>query len=177
MIHVEPDLGVWKEYAYEQSSHPGILSYLNTKPDSFCRIETTVDGKLFATPRGWEDLSRLIEVYEKIDKPVDREVIGQYIQFPKIAKDFANYLELYYKYQDDYQIEEILSGTIRESLCNRLKRAPFDEKLSVSGLILSRLNQGFKEVIRNGERTELLLGELQKLKGGEPCLLYTSRCV
>lgn len=168
MIHVEPDLGVWKEYAYEQSIHPAILSYLNTKPDSFCRIETTVDGKLFATPRGWEDLSRLIEVYEKIDKPVDREVIGQYIQFPKIAKDFANYLELYYKYQDDYQIEEILSGTIRESLCNRLKRAPFDEKLSVIGLILSRLNQGFKEVIRNGERTELLLGELQKLKGGEP---------
>ena len=164
LIDVEPDLGVWREYAYEQSVHPAILAYLNTKPDFFCRIETTVDGKLFATPRGWEDLSRLIEVYEKTGKSVNRELIGQYIQFPKIAKDFANYLELYYKYQDDYQIDEILSGTIRESLCNRLKRAPFDEKLSVIGLILSGLNQRFKEVAMAGERTELLFGELQKLR-------------
>lgn len=167
MIHVEADFGVWKEYAYAQSIHPAILAYLNTRPESFCRIETTVDGKMFATPRGWEDLSRLIEVYEKMGKSVDREVIGQYIQLPKVAKDFANYLELYYKYQDDYQIDEILSGTIREKLCNLLKRAPFDEKLSVIGLLLSRLNRGFKEAVTAGERTELLFEELKKLRDGE----------
>ena len=121
MIHVEPDYEVWKQYAYEQSIHPAIISYLNARPESFCRIETTVDGRLFATPRGWEDLSRFIEVYEKLGKKADREVIGQYLQYPKIAKDFSNYLELYYKYQDDYQIDEILTGSIRENLCNKLK--------------------------------------------------------
>ena len=123
MIHVEPDYEVWKQYAYEQSIHPAIISYLNARPESFCRIETTVDGRLFATPRGWEDLSRFIEVYEKLGKKADREVIGQYLQYPKIAKDFSNYLELYYKYQDDYQIDEILAGSIRENLCNKLKHA------------------------------------------------------
>ena len=74
-------------------------------------------------------------------------MIGQYLQYPKIAKDFSNYLELYYKYQDDYQIDEILTGSIRVNLCNKLKHAQFDEKLSVIGLLLSKLNSGFKQVV------------------------------
>ena len=104
-IDVEPDLGVWKEYAYKENIHPAIISYLGIKGQYFCHIETTVDGKMFATPRGWEDLSQLILVYEKLGKKADRNVISQYIQHPRIAKDFANYLELYYKYQDEYQVE------------------------------------------------------------------------
>ena len=54
-IDVEPDLAVWKEYAYAENIHPAIISYLSIKGQNFCQIETTVDGKLFATPRGWED--------------------------------------------------------------------------------------------------------------------------
>lgn len=50
-IDVEPDLAVWKEYAYAENIHPAIISYLSIKGQNFCRIETTVDGKLFATPR------------------------------------------------------------------------------------------------------------------------------
>ncbi len=113
-IDVEPDLAVWKEYAYAENIHPAIISYLSIKGQNFCQIETTVDGKLFATPRGWEDLSQLILVYESLGKRADRDVISQYIQHPRIAKDFANYLELYYKYQNEYQVDEILQGTIRE---------------------------------------------------------------
>lgn len=163
LIHVEPDFEVWKAYAYEQAIHPAVISYLNARTEYFCRIETTVDGKFFATPRGWEDLSKFIEVYERLGKKADRDVVGEYIQFPKIAKDFTNYLEIYYKYRDDYQIDEILSGTIRESLCNRLKRAPFDEKLNVISLLLSRLGQNFRGVSNQGEKTELLMGELKKI--------------
>lgn len=88
-IDVEPDLAVWKEYAYAENIHPAIISYLSIKGQNFCRIETTVDGKLFATPRGWEDLSQLILVYESLEKRADRDVISQYIQHPRIAKDFA----------------------------------------------------------------------------------------
>ncbi len=130
-IDVEPDLAVWKEYAYAENIHPAIISYLSIKGQNFCRIETTVDGKLFATPRGWEDLSQLLLVYESLEKRADRDVISQYIQHPRIAKDFANYLELYYKYQNEYQVDEILQGTIREALCDRVARAPL---MSVSAL-------------------------------------------
>ncbi len=111
-IEVEPDYEAWKEYAVRQDIHPAIRSYLGVRRENFCRIETTVDGRLFATPRGWEDLSRLVEVYEKLGKTVDRELVAEYIQFPKIAKDFANYLELYYKYRDDYQVEAVLEGQV-----------------------------------------------------------------
>ena len=38
-----------------------------------------------------------------------QEVVGQYIQLPRIAKDFANYYDLYLKYQSDYDVEAILS--------------------------------------------------------------------
>ncbi len=72
-----------------------------------------MDGRAFATARGWEDLSELLKVYEALGKKVDREVVHQYIQHWKIAKDFAGYLELYEKYQKDYGLEDILEDSGR----------------------------------------------------------------
>ncbi|MCH1952850.1 AAA family ATPase [Enterocloster sp. OA13] len=160
-IDVEPDLGVWKEYAYKENIHPAIISYLGIKGQYFCHIETTVDGKMFATPRGWEDLSQLILVYEKLGKRADRNVIGQYIQHPRIAKDFANYLELYYKYQDEYQVEGILDGMMNEALCDKVAKASFDERLSVTGLLLSKLADGFKGLLAENQVMELLMEQLK----------------
>ncbi len=162
-IEIEPDLGVWKEYALQAEIHPAIRSYLEIRREHFCRVETTVDGKLFATPRGWEDLSQLVRLYEKLGKTVDRDVVGEYIQFPKIAKDFANYLELYHKYEKDYEIAEVLEGkTLPESAFDQLQKAPFDERVSVVGLLLSGLNDRFGEVCRREEEMEL---RMEKLRG------------
>lgn len=164
LIHVEPDFEVWKEYAYREKLHPAILSYLNIRRQNFCQIETTVDGKRFATPRGWEDLSEFIYVYERLGKRADREVVGQYIQFPKISKDFANYLELYYKYQNDYQVDGILAGTWSEGLCDQVGRAAFDEKLSLVGLLLSRLSGAMGELADLEQVMELVMGRLKGLR-------------
>ena len=49
-ITVEPDLKVWKEYAYAQNIHPAVLSYLDIRPQYFCQVETTLVGKRFVTP-------------------------------------------------------------------------------------------------------------------------------
>ena len=86
-ILVEPDFAVWKEYAKQQRLHPAVISYLSARPRCFYHMETTVDGKSFVTPRGWEDLSQLLEVYEKLGKKADREVTVQYLQHDKIARD------------------------------------------------------------------------------------------
>ncbi len=162
MIPVEADFAVWKEYAEAVRIHPAILSYLSLKTQNFCRIETTVDGRRFATPRGWEDLSRFIEVYEKLGKTVDREVVFQYIQHETIAKDFANYLELYHKYKQDYETEEILEGRIREGVYEKLEKAPFDERLSVVSLLLDGIQAGFWQLDAKAER----MRRLQKLFEG-----------
>ncbi len=138
-IDIEADYSVWKEYAYKQQLHPAILSYLDIKQQSFYQIETTVDGKRFVTARGWEDLSRMIYACERLDLPVTETVIGQYLQQPVIARDFANYLELYRKYQTDYNVEDILAGRTGDRTVRRLREAPFDERLSALSLLLSAL--------------------------------------
>ena len=144
-IEVEADFQVWKEYAYANGLHPAVISYLNTKKQNFYQMETTIDGRCFATPRGWEDLSTMIGIYEKIDKTIDREVVAQYIQHPKIAKDFANYLELYHKYKKDYGLEKIIEGVYTRDTLERLRYAAFDERFSVVNMLIGRLGSCFKE--------------------------------
>ena len=158
--------------------HPAVISYLNTRPSNFYKMESTVDGKNFATPRGWEDLSRLIQVYEKLDKTVDKDVVVQYIQHPQIARDFAGYLELFYKYRTDYQIDEVLNGHIDDILVKKAAHASFDEKLSVTGLLLSRLNKVFGKVQAEEEKLATVFDLLKEAKeplmgspeGPAPCL-------
>ena len=163
-MDVTEDFAVWKEYARAKGIHGAVVSYLDIKKDHFYRIETTVDGLQFATARGWEDLSEIILAYEKLGLKVDREVVGQYIQLPRIAKDFANYLELYYKYQRIYHVEDILQGTWQAITASELRAAPFDEKLSVMGLVLSRLSEEARNVRQQDELTTALHGTLKSFK-------------
>lgn len=142
-IDVEENLDVWKEYAYRQGIHPAVISYLELRRQNFYRVETTVDGKKFATARGWEDLSQFIQVYEVLGKTVDREVAYQYIQHEKTAKDFANYLELYYKYKADYGVEDILRGRWNRAVLQKIKAAPFDEHLTIVSLLNGKLGELF----------------------------------
>ena len=144
-IDVDVNYDVWKEYAYQADIHPAILAYLEIRRDYFYRMETTVDGKVFATARGWEDLSQLLKTYEKLGKKADREVVHQYIQHWKIAKDFANYLELYHKYKKDYGLEKIIEGVYTRDTLERLRYAAFDERFSVVNMLIGRLGSCFKE--------------------------------
>ena len=138
-IDVQEDYAVWKQYAYRKQMHPAILSYLDIKKQHFYTFETTVDGQAFVTARGWEDLSQFLLTCEKLELPIDESVILEYIQHPKIARDFAAYYDLFKKYQSDYYVEEILAGKLPESAVERLKSAPFDERLSVIGLLIGKL--------------------------------------
>ena len=145
VIDVEADYPVWRKYADHVGIHGAVISYLNIHRDNFYRCETTVDGMRFVTARGWEDLSEILYAYERLGKTMDEDVVGQYLQYPSIAKDFANYLELYNRYQKDYQVDEILSGVIRPGTLNKLRYAAFDERVEIVSLLLSRLSADFRE--------------------------------
>ena len=173
-IDVQEDFAVWKEYARRNGVHGAVISYLDIKKDHFYAMETTVDGMQFATARGWEDLSELILAYEKLGLQVDRDTVGQYIQLPRIAKDFANYLELYYKYQRIYHVEDILQGSWQKITSLELRAAPFDEKLSVMGLVLSRLSEEAKRLRMQDSFTVALHKTLRSFREAQqqtpPCL-------
>ena len=163
-IDVEEDFAVWKEYARSRGLHRAVISYLDIRKENFYRIETTVDGLQFATARGWEDLSEMIYAYEKLGLRVDRQVIGQYIQLPAVARDFAGYLKLYYKYQKTYHVDDILRGDWQQITVLELRAAPFDEKLSVMGLVLSRLTEAARNTRRQDALTQALHTALTEFK-------------
>lgn len=163
-IDVEQDYKVWKEYAYKQKLHPAILSYLDIKKENFYIIETTVDGMQFVTARGWEDLSAILFEYDAMNITVDEHVIVQYLQHPLVAKDFANYVILYAKYQNDYDAEMILTGQINAQVIEKMKAAPFDERISVLGLLLSKLGEYFYDAYILDANVTELYGWLLKIK-------------
>ena len=142
-MDIEPDLPVWKDYARAAHIHSAILSYLELHPQNFYQINADVDGTQFVTARGWEDLSNLLDTYEALGLQADEELIREYIQHPKIAEDFSAYLDLYYKYRDDYGVEEILAGQAKPAVFARLLQAPFDERLSLVSLLLAGLDTRF----------------------------------
>ncbi len=173
-IDIEPDFDAWRAYAYQAGVHPAVMTYLSIKKDDFYLVETTVEGKRFVTARGWEDLSKMIQLYEEHDIPVDELLVGQYLQDRKIAKDFAIYYDLYRKYRSDYQVDEILAGTASEDIKRRAQEAKFDERLSLLGLLLDAMNQRTRDSLREEELLKRLLTVLKELKGIPTQQLYAA---
>ena len=143
-IMIEEDFESWKEYAYKEGVHGAIMAYLEIKKDNFYSIKSDVDGKSFVTARGWEDLSRVIKVHEKLGIPVDNKLTDQYLQDKEIARDFADYYELYHRYNELYKIPDILEGRFPEDLAS-IRKGSFDEKLSIIGLLTDKLMDEFRD--------------------------------
>ena len=160
-VCVDPDLNVWKEYAYDKGLHPAVLSYLSLKPQNFYHIKNQTAGLTFATARGWEDLSVILYGYENMEYPVEKSLILQYIQDSEIAADFADYYKLYAGYRQDYHISELLSGKLDSASLHdstiMAQKASSEEKLTVCGRLLEGWNQHFKEY----SQTELFISRFR----------------
>lgn len=147
-IDVEPDYAAWKQYATEHGLHPAVTSFLEAKKDCFYKVESKPGGgKSFVTARGWEDLANLISLYESMKKPINRDLIVQFIRDDEVADQFAIYYSLFEKYRSDYQVDTILSGNAPEEIANRAKEAEFDERVALISLILDMLSKDCSDVI------------------------------
>lgn len=153
-IDIMADYTIWREYAREAKVHSALLSYLELRPKNFYRIEADVDGLQFVTARGWEDLSNLMDAYEKLQIPVTKEVVEEFIHYEDVAEDVAAYLELYQKYQDDYGVEDILQGQVSTEVYQRLYQAAFDERLSVVHLLLDGLLRNIRSFLSQKALTD-----------------------
>ncbi len=163
-MDIEADFSVWKEYARAQGVSNILLSYLELRPQNFYRVQADVDGMQFVTARGWEDLSGLMDTYEELQIPVTEEVICQYVSHKEIAKDVAAYVDLYRKYEDHYDIPQILKGRVKAEVYQRLLQASFDEKLSLVNLLLSGLNRYFQEISHIRAVTDGWFGFLKRYR-------------
>lgn len=163
-IDVEPDYETWKEYAYKKGVHASVMTYLAARKKDFYKVENTAEGKRFVTARGWDDLSEMIKLYEENGLRVDELLIGQYLQDPRIAKDFAVYYDHYNKYRSDYEVEKIVDGTVSESIVLRAQRAAMDERLSLLGLIFDCVTARLKAVCESENVLELVTARLREVK-------------
>lgn len=167
VLSVEADYKTWKMYANERGVHPAITGFLELKKEYFYHMETTSAGRSYVTARGWEDLSQIILMYEEDGLTVDETLVGQYLQNDKIVKEFCAYYDLYNKYKSDYKIEELLAGQISELAIAKAKKAGFDEKLSLLGMLIDKLQVEMKDVVLTSDFLTELMKPLKFVKEAE----------
>ena len=164
ILEVEADYAIWKEYAKDRGVHTAVLNYLDMKKDDFYQVETTVRGRNYITARGWEDLSKMLVLYEEEDIAVEESFVGQYIRNDRVVKEFTAYYDLYQKYKNDYKVDEILEGIVSEQAKDKARKADFDERLSLMGMLIDRMQQDIKDNMLNSEILSELMNPLRALK-------------
>ena len=163
-IEIQEDFAVWKEYALSHGVCGSIISYLSIKSEHFYHIENDIENLSFVTARGWEDLSKLILTYKELGFEIQKDLVRQFINDDEIAKDFTAYLELYDKYESDYEVERILKEGASEEIINRIKNAPFDERLSVIELFVYRLLKEVEVVHQTNQLMRNVFSYLKSIK-------------
>jgi hypothetical protein len=103
-------------------------------------------------------------MYEEDGLSVDETLIGQYIRSENIVKEFAAYYDLYNKYKNDYKVDEILSGNISELAVARAVNAGFDERLSLLGMLLDKVQSGMKDCVATSDYLSELMAPLKACK-------------
>lgn len=152
-IDVSADYDVWREYAVNMNIHPSITSYLDVKKADFYSIQNTTDGKSFVTARGWEDLSRMIWVFEKKNIDIDITLIQQYLQSTTVAEDFADYFETYQSLGKSFSSQDIINGRFDNELSSKLKGASVSEKLGLINILSSEAGNILKVAVEHNKAT------------------------
>lgn len=163
-IYVEENFDAWRKYAYDRQIHGGIIAFLEVNKSWFYVIRTTAEGPVFATARGWEDLSFALKLYEKKNIAVNLNLISQYITDSDIARKFIAFYELYKKYREDYRVDTILSGKWDKDIAEKAAAATFDERISLTEILFETLNAKFYAALENQTILERAAVYLRQVK-------------
>ncbi len=162
ILEIEPDYAVWRRYAAERNLHPAILAYLDQKSERFYQIESTPDGPCYVTARGWEDLSVMMQLYEDLGFPIDETLVKQYLHRDETAQDFALFYDIWQKYRQDWQVDDILQGHLAPSLREKAAGATFDEKLALTLQLTSRCEELSRDALETYDALKQGLPLLKK---------------
>lgn len=151
VLTVEADYPTWKAYAVERNIHSAIINFLEIKKEYFYHMETTVKGRSYVTARGWEDLSEIIHMYEEEGLSIEDNLISQYLRNENVSKEFFAYYQLFNKYKKQYELEKILEGEYVEDTIKKAMEAEFDERLSLLGILLDKVQTEIKNVVEESD--------------------------
>ncbi len=171
VIDVEPDTDIWLKYAVNNGIHDAVSYYLKIKPQNLLHIERTVGGHFFVTPRAWEDLSVILNEYDRAGIDVDATLISQYIRDPDISSEFARYLDFHKKYNKDRDISKILETGEQPGL----RDSDPEEKMATISVIVGRINSAasecndlakLKEILSENTNSDMIVNGMKKKLSG-----------
>lgn len=148
-ISVEPDVKVWLSYARKSLVHPAILAYLAVHGEQFYVLKNDGENLQYVTARGWEDLSKVLFLYEDEALPVTLALIRQYITVLDVSEAFFEFYRVSRRYAERGYYEMIFSGYTSISGLN-MKSLSYEYRLALlSGLVseiaVSRLKVYYEE--------------------------------
>ena len=121
MVKVEFDAEVFLAYAADHDVHPDILSYLKVKPHQVYRCLNEGKKQQLVTCRGWMNVSHAIKGMEKLNKPVNENLIGQFLKSTEVAHDFYGYYNMNRVGICERDIKAVLSGRDIENYIRKYK--------------------------------------------------------
>ena len=138
LLQIEENFPVWQAYARSRHLHPAILSYLTLNPEHFYSIQPHAHGRSFVTARGWEDLSQILTLYEKLGFSIEEALFGEYLQHEEIAASFAVFFRLFVTCREQLDLTAVLTGTVSATV-PALQELRFDGRLAVIEFLLHAL--------------------------------------
>ncbi len=126
------------------------------------------------TARGWEDLSKILYLYEEDRLNVNENLVGQYIQNEKAVREFTAYYDLYNKYKETYRADQILKGNMPAESIEKAKAAQVDERFALEGLLIDKVKLIIRRVVQRSTTLKSLVPVLREVKASGNSLILLS---
>ncbi|MDO4647682.1 MAG: AAA family ATPase, partial [Eubacteriales bacterium] len=174
-LSLMPDLNAFLEYGSSTGIHGAVSSYLSLYRNRFYHVDIQGKEPHYVTSRGWEDLSLLLQGYEKLHLPVTQDLIREFLHLEETARDFFSYYQMYIHYGEDYRIPELLQGTLTSEevshLSNLAAKGDLTERYALVGLLLAGLESSFRHYHKEDLDTLELHRILSKVISGNERLV------
>lgn len=138
IIKVEANCDDWLIHARQSKANAAVVYYLRLNKDKLFCISRKDRTLSIVTPRGWEDLSKILTSYEKLGYEVSEELCEQYLQDEDIAKDFFTKYRFFREFAGEIELQNILESGKGDY--GKIKNAQFDEKVALIELIIKEVN-------------------------------------
>lgn len=164
-IRVRPDLKAWVDYAVQKGMHPVVIQYVREHSAEFYCFSVEKGQQQIVTPRGWEDLSNTLRLYEENGFSVDEALITEFLQCEKTALGFLNYYRTVRSLLTQEEIQAILSGKTEDQLAAKLRNYSFQERWAALTVLLGALEWEIGSVL---EKVTAHDKRYRELKSGKP---------
>lgn len=163
-ISVEFDAEVFLNYAREKKLHPIIISFLSVNPSNVYLCENTKTDQILVTCRGWENLSHALYGMEGMEKPVDEELVGQFVKSGKIAHAFFKFYNMNRIGISEKDIKAVIRGRNIEQFVDKYKEKDISVWWNVVDVFGDYLEEKHKGAKKRNQMLHLAKPLLEQLK-------------